>query len=144
MATNVTFYSYSGDPRVANKSMTVVGAAVALEPFETIGDLSIRMIIDYQGGLLDADYFYAEGKYYRITERSKMTATRMAITGTVDPLTTYWGQIAGCPCVVSRNSVVNNWWVADDKRVNEQWMTNQYLHIVDIGEPSAMVLMTLG
>lgn len=143
--TNVTFYSYTGDPRVANKTFAAAGAAVALEPFETIGDLSIRMVIDYQDGLLNADYFYAEGKYYRITEREKMTATRMRISGTVDALTTYWSAIAACPCVVERNTTVNNWWIDDGKRPYEVPLINEYIPFQQQITPATQtILITVG
>ena len=124
------FYTFTGDPKTANKSLTQVASSAALQPLEPINNLTARLVVDYKSAAFGADYFSFDGKYYKITDRKALTAQALEITGAVDTLKTYWNQIKDCPAVCERSTTKYNSKVNDPLYPVEQkkqvWVKNLF------------------
>lgn len=113
-----TFYKYEGDPRTSNKTMgNAVATSAQLHPLQSLSNLDAKLICDYQENAMSANYFECDGLYYKITNRERLTAGAMAITGTLDSLKSYWAQIVQCPCILGRGNL---------ERVNSQFSDPLY------------------
>ena len=115
MGIGVTFYHSSDDPRKLDKSMTPIGTATVLQPLAPISGLDVSMKITYQEALLGANYFLADGKYYKITDRKRLPAQGEEIIGTVDVLKTYSAAIKAADCICERSSSMCSADFADNK-----------------------------
>lgn len=113
-----TFYKYEGDPRTSNKTMgNAVATSAQLHPLQSLSNLDAKLICDYQENAMSANYFECDGLYYKITNRERLTAGAMAITGTIDSLKSYWSQIVQCPCILERGAL---------ERVNSKFVDPLY------------------
>ena len=124
MAIGVSFYLCTDDPRKLDKSMSGIGSATALSPLEPISNLEVRMKIDYQEALMSANYFLADGKYYKITDRKRLPAGGEEIIGKVDVLKTYSGAIKAAECICERSSSMCSADFADNKfNIKQNYIT---------------------
>ena len=122
MGIAVTFYTCSDDPRKLDKTMTGIGTATTLNPLEPISNLEVRMQITYQANLMNANYFLADGKYYKITNRSRLPANGEEIEGKVDVLRTYSAEIKRAECICERSTAM----CSDDFNDNKYNLKQQY------------------
>ena len=133
MSISVTFYKYTGDPRVANKSIeNAVGTAVTLHPLEPISNLEVKMIINYQSTLMTANYFSADGMYYEITDRKRLQAEAMEITGRLDSVKSYWDQVKNCDSIVERSTVKYNSKIDDPIYPTEQKFVEETIALFNV------------
>lgn len=101
----VKFYNVSDDPDTLGKTLgTAVYEPSACAPYETIDDLNVRLIMDYTATLDSCNYFVADGRYYQITTRYRLTGGRIALIGTIDVLETYSAGIGDLSVVVQRTA----------------------------------------
>ena len=115
MGIAVTFYTCSDDPRKLDKTMVGIGTATTLHPLQPISSLEVKMQIDYQEALMSANYFLADGKYYKITDRKRLPAGGEEIIGKVDVLKTYSGAIKAADCICERSTSMCSADFADNK-----------------------------
>lgn len=120
MAIAVTFYTSADDPRQIKKTFSAVGSATTLSPLEPISNLEVRMKIDYQAALMNANYFAADSKYYKITDRKRLPAGGEEIVGKVDVLATYQTQLQNCGVIAQRSANMYNADYPDNKYAVEQ------------------------
>lgn len=120
MSISVDFYKCSDDYRTMNKTMTAVGSSTTLQPLDPISDLEVKMLINYQAELLNANYFNADGKYYKITGRSRVPAQAQEIIGMVDVLKTYNDSIRTCNAICVRSDQQYNSDYPDSDYMREQ------------------------
>lgn len=141
MSITVEFYSCSDDYRTMNKTMKSVGKSTTLQPLEPISDLEVRMLINYQSDLLVANYFKADGKYYKITGRSRVPAKAQEIIGMVDVLKTYNNSIRACNAICARSDQQYNADYPDPDYMREQSYDIQTLKLGSLNkyEESALV-----
>lgn len=103
------FYKYTGDPKVANKSLgSVVVSSGAIKPLENLSNLSVRLLVNYNSSVMSCNYFEFEGLYYKITDREYTPSSGMQITATLDSLKSYYTQIKECDAVCERSSTKYN------------------------------------
>lgn len=99
----VTFYKYTGDPRVANKSLgTAVHTTGSLKPLEPLSNLEVRIVVNYDEDIMTANYCESEGLYYKITDRKRGLAGAAEITARLDSLLSFWSEISTCPAIIER------------------------------------------
>ena len=120
---NCNFYKYAGDPRVADKQFPQIPeySCSTIQPLEPLSDLDIRLIIDYpvQSGVnekpkvMNCNYVAIDGLYYKITNKERLPANALAIYGTIDGLTSYWGQISSCAAICKRSTDKLNSFIYD-------------------------------
>lgn len=115
MGFGMAFYYSSDDPRKLDKSMTAIGTATTIQPLEPVSNLEVRVKINYQEALLSANYFVADGKYYKITDRKRLPAGGEELIGKVDVLKTYSGAIKSAECICERSSAMCSADFADNK-----------------------------
>lgn len=143
----VTLYLYqiSEDPLVFPKTLpegtTVTG---------TIRDQSVDLMqpsIIMQGAPSTAfNYCYIPdfGRYYfvepPISERTGLIRLQMRC----DVLQSFADQIIAAPVIVERSAEKYNTYIADPERVFYQDRLNQYISIGDLGDPSAIIMVTVG
>ncbi len=131
MGIAVTFYNYTGDPRVANKTFTNGYNATILNPLREISNLEIEFDINYNTNVMNADYVAAEGKYYKITDRERLLAGGMRIKAKLDSVKTYWDQIKNCDATCGRNQTKYNSQFVDPKYMMLQ---NREIETFNIGK----------
>lgn len=122
MGIAVTFYTCSDDPRKLAKTMVGAGTAITLHPLQPISNLEVKMQIDYQEALMNANYFEAGSKYYKITNRVRLPAGGEEIVGKVDVLKTYNSEIKGANCICERSTSM----CSDDFNDNKYNLKQQY------------------
>lgn len=124
---NCIFYTYTGDPRVANKNLgTAVHTCSVIAPIEPLSDLDIKLIIDYpyhvanypetgdsstypESGsqtpaVMSANYVAIDNLYYQITNKERLNGNALAIYATIDGMKSYWGEISACDSICKRSS----------------------------------------
>ena len=103
----ISFYKYSGDPRVANKTL---GAEIArIESPRIEDDCTItnpHFCFAYNALIANCNYMYVDdwGRYYRMDPVTVDDGKRMYVSGTVDAVLTYWDQIKTSPAIATRYS----------------------------------------
>lgn len=101
----VTFYTFTGDDRVINKSL---GDAIG-EKECTVQDacsiLAPRLTLNYDGSLVSCNYIYIGtwGRYYKITDITVDEGGRMYVSAIVDAGLSWWSQVSSCTASVSRS-----------------------------------------
>lgn len=104
MSISVTFYKYTGDPRVANKSLgSAVHTTSTIAPLEPLSNLEMRLIVNYDADIMTANYCLANGLYYKITDRKRGMAGSAEITARLDSVLSFWDQIKTCPAIIERS-----------------------------------------
>lgn len=132
MGIGVTFYNYTGDPRIANKTFTNGYGATTLNPLREISNLEIEFDINYNANVMNADYVEAESKYYKITDRERLLAGGMRIKAKLDTLKTYWNQIKNCDAIVERSTVKYNGEINDPKYPVRQQQVVECIKLFDM------------
>lgn len=118
---NATFYTYTGDPRKANKvpDMSVISSTAALKPLEILSNLMARIVVKYNAAFMNADYFSISDEstnlYYKITDRQRGTAGELIATGTLDGLASLWSAVKDCYATCARNTTKYNSQFVDPK-----------------------------
>lgn len=143
---NATFYTYTGDPRKANKvpDMSAISSTAALKPLESLSNLTARIVVNYNDSFMNADYFSIldNGKnlYYEITDRQRGTAGEIIATGTLDALATFWGRVRLCPAVCERSTAKFNGQINDPKYPTRQRQTVEVKKIFQMSNADAEVM----
>ena len=125
---NCNFYEYTGDPRVANKSMgTAVHTCSSIAPLEALSDLEIKLLINYPyhidgyentspgasvypssgsqvPAVMRANYVAIDNNWYQITSKERLPGNALAIYATLDGVKSYWNSIRVCSCMFKRSS----------------------------------------
>lgn len=119
-ALNCFFYRYTGDPRIANKSLgSPVYSCASIHPLEPLSDVQIRLIIDYpdnssgKPAVMDANYVAIDGLYYHIDDKKRLTGAALEIIATIDGLLSYWSEISVCDSICRRSSTGTNAFIQD-------------------------------
>lgn len=123
MALAITFYTYTGDPRIANKSLTDGFGGTTLSPLRPISNLKVEFDITYNANVVNANYCAIEGKTYKIIDRQRLPAQGLRIIAELDSLITYWNQVKNCEAIVERSTVQYNAKINDPKYPVEQKKT---------------------
>ena len=139
MGIGVTFYNYTGDPRIANKTFTNGYGATTLNPLREISNLEIEFDINYNANIMNADYVAAEGKYYKITNRERLLAGGMRIKAKLDSLASYWNQVRNCDAIVERSTVKMNSKINDPKYPVEQKKVIETIKLFDLPDNDEVI-----
>ena len=103
----VDFYTYTGDPKTANKNLgSVVATSGQIKPLEPLSNLSVLFTIDYKAAAMSCNYIGFGGMYYKIQDRKFLTGGGMEITARIDSVLSYWNQVKESPCVCERSSSI--------------------------------------
>ena len=74
----VTFYNYSGNPKVVDKTLgSAIATAATLKPYRPVSDLKGEIILAYDSALYAANYALLDSKYYFITDRQVLPGGQM-------------------------------------------------------------------
>lgn len=119
-ALNCYFYTYYGDPRIANKNLgSSVHSCAAIHPLEPLSDVQIRLIINYpdnsegKPAVMSANYVEIDGLYYHIDDKKRLPGGALEIIATIDGLLSYWGEISACDSICRRSSTGTNAYISD-------------------------------
>lgn len=111
MAISANFCTYTGNPKLVNKSPTWIIADKPISAYEEVDDLTCDFILD-GAGYNAYNYMSVNWggtiKYYFIEQRTGMTGNRTKIRATCDVLRTYREAIRSASAVINRTS-----WVTD-------------------------------
>lgn len=140
MGIEVIFYNYTGDPRVANKTLTNGYGATTLNPLREISNLEIEFDINYNENVMNADYVAAEGKYYKITNRERLLAGGMRIKAKLDSVKSYWDQIKNCDAIVERSTVKYNGEINDPMYPVKQRQITECIRLFSVPEEDEIVI----
>ena len=130
MAVSIAFYNYTGDPRVANKNLSGSSLTMTAEPLESVGTLTASYRLDYAAAVMGCNYFVADGKVYKIIERTRDPAQGMTVTGREDALATYYNQVIACNAIIARNTNHYSMDIQDSRYVYKQ---RRNISTVDVG-----------
>lgn len=103
---NLTLYHTTDDPKVVNKSLTVI-KSLSGEPTEDISILSPSFIVVNEltsatFNMFDVNYLYCtELKRYYFVTIDLLAGQRLRLNCTVDPLMSF--DLSRCPCTVTRS-----------------------------------------
>lgn len=149
------FYTYTGDPRVANKSMgTAIHTCSTIEPLEALSDLDIKLVINYpyhvagytntssgasvypsEGSqvpaVMSANYVAIDNKYYQITNKERLTGNALAIYATLDGLMSYWSEVSNCDAIIDRAGDQSNSYISDPYYAT---YPNSFVSVIASGE----------
>lgn len=100
---NIILMVNNSDIRKVSKNLTEI-KTVNAEIYETCDIMLPRLILAYDSGLINCNYFYIPswGKYYFIDTIDVSPAGKMILTGHTDVLMTYRDYILSLQCTVSR------------------------------------------
>lgn len=103
----VNFYNYTGDDRVADKTMTF-NKAVSCSVYDDCTIINPVLRLSYDSSIANNNYFYISdwGRYYKVTNVEVNDAKMMFISGTVDVVKSFWSEIKNCTGSVTRNEKV--------------------------------------
>lgn len=84
------------------------------------------------------------GRKYFITSIVGTAAKTVNVSGHVDVLGTYDEQIRKCKCIIERSSTPFNFYLQDNRRLCNSYVINDYYVLGDLGDPTDVILVTLG
>lgn len=104
MAVTINFKSYTGDPRVLEKTFTNKGTLSA-EVWGVCSRNQPVFLVTYSNAVAESNYMYVTewGKYYRITNVDLEPGGRCRVTGIPDAIMTFASQIKNCPATAIRS-----------------------------------------
>lgn len=117
MSFNITICNNSSDPKYLNKTITDI-ATVNINPNGSIDIINPIFIIDYNVNFINANYCKANflGRNYFIDDIAIAPGKTMALSCTIDVLTTYKDQILNSIGLITRSeSIGKPTYVVDDK-----------------------------
>lgn len=122
----VTFYNYSGNPKVVYKTLgSALATASTLKPYRPVSDLKGEIILAYNSTLYASNYCLLDSKYYFITDRNVLPGGQMMFELLVDVLMSY--DISDVPIIPARNTELNNPWIYDSLQPMEVAKTHYSL-----------------
>ncbi|MBP5442653.1 MAG: hypothetical protein J6Y60_05380 [Treponema sp.] len=89
-------------------------------------------------------YIPAFGRYYYLQPPVTIRSRLVEYTGQVDVLQSWYHEFKNCPVNVSRSDSSYNAFINDGNRAFYQYGSKQYVDLGHIGEPSTIVLVTVG
>lgn len=139
----IDFYKISNDPKYVPKTLenkitktgSMRGEADLLNPnFEVTSSVEI-----------DSNYCYIQefNRYYFCTIEVIRTGLYM-VHCKVDVLQTYLAQLIDLPCIIKRSTNVFNAYIPDERRMFYQQTFPQYIDIGDVGNPTKLLIVTVG
>lgn len=130
MSLTLQFYNTKSNPKQINKTITAVGAAINLNPFEDF-DLEDPFVILDNGtpvgnyAKIDNDYFFAE-------EPVLMTGERKMVRFTKDVLMSNKTELMGVNIITEREFMGDSW-IVDPLQVRTVQKITQNYEMGDIG-----------
>ena len=144
MSLTLQFYNTSSNPKKINKTITAVGAAISLSPFEDFDLENPYVILDNDTSVgnyaqIDNDYFFAE-------QPILMTGNRKMVKFTKDVLMSNKVQILNLEVILARSSDVYNSYIADQRLVHQSndETINYDLGTLGTGYGSSLVFAAIG
>lgn len=112
----VNFYNYTGDDRVADKTLTAV-KDVTCSVYDGCTIINPILRLSYDSSIANSNYFYISdwGRYYKVTNVEVNDAKQMYVSGSVDVLKSFWDEINNCVGHITRNENVGLGYIADTK-----------------------------
>lgn len=104
MSLNITFYTFSDDPKVANKTLTTVGTATG--EFRATVDVLRPTFTVKPDQVGEANYCYIEGlqRYYYITGKRKLTTGLTELSLYCDVRKSFYIELLLNKGIVERNT----------------------------------------
>ena len=130
MAVSLAFYNDTGDPRVAKKTFSGSTITATAYPLESVGTLTASYRLDYLASVMGCNYFTADGKIYKITERTMDPAGGMSVTGKEDALATFYNEVIACNAIIARNTQHYSMDIQDSRYIYKQ---RRSISTVDLG-----------
>lgn len=122
MASSITLYSISDDPKVVNKTLGSAQAGpLSCTPYEPLSDLEGYVILAYNSTRKACNYALLDNKYYYITDREMLTGSQLKLKLKVDVLRTYvnTNDFKALKVIPSRSEDQYNSWILDGKQPYE-------------------------
>ena len=114
----VTLYLNTSDPRVVDKSLTVIVQNITITPTSTINVINPVITINFNANYLFANYAYISDfqRYYFVNPANIEIGKRITLPLQVDVLMSYASQIRQCTaCVIRSESASRPTYIPDDK-----------------------------
>lgn len=108
---DISFYSYSGDNKIVDKSLTSITTVTDAHPFEPLSALTGQLILEYKQTVYDANYAKFNDRYYFVTDRELLIGGKMRLICKIDVLMTF--DISNVPVVPARSESTFNDFVID-------------------------------
>lgn len=133
MSLTVTFYKYSGNPKVIHKSLGSATATITINPTEFYDDQEPKLILNYNSTIYaNANYCSIGGDYYFIEDRGLDTAERMILILQKDLLKTNAAEIDATDIITQRDYMGDSW-IVDPLQVRTVQKVTQNYEMGDIG-----------
>lgn len=146
MSIEVTLYQNNDDNRTIYKHPTLLTTLTCdvYDPCDRIDPILIvdRDSVDFK--TLNYMYIKEFGKFYFITNIEGNAAKKAIIHGHVDVLMSYQQSITNASMIASRSTNQYNWYLDDPQRIFSSRVEECYVHIGNLGQPTDMVLITVG
>lgn len=122
MASSITLYSVTDDPKVVDKTLGSAQAGpLSCTPYEPLSDIEGYVILAYNSTRKGSNYALLDGKYYYITDREMLTGGQLKLKLKVDVLKTYvsTNDFKALNVVPSRSEDQYNSWILDGRQPYE-------------------------
>lgn len=116
MSISAILYSITDQPDVLNKTLGPGHTITNIKPYDGCSLLNPQLILDYDESVVNYNYMYIPKfkRYYFLQNPIVITAGRMVISGTVDPLMSWREGLSSCLINVIRSNKKPTY-VPDDK-----------------------------
>lgn len=113
-ALSITFYTFDGDPKVANKTLNTVGSASGT--FRASVDVLRPSFIVSSEAVGEANYCYIEGlgRYYYITGKEKVTSALTRLDLYTDVRQSFYAELIANKGIVKRQENNYDMYLNDD------------------------------
>ena len=139
----IIFYENKSDDKTVPKTLQTI-STINGYPRETMDLLNPIFTITSQTPI-SANYMYIAdfNRYYFCTVEI-IRKDIYKITGKVDVIQSFWGDIINCPAIVRKSRNLYNAYINDKERQFYQYTHNQYIELGDIGAPEELVMLAVG
>lgn len=144
MSLTLQFYNTTSNPKKINKTISAVGAAIDISPFEDFDTENPYVIIDNDTAVgnyakIDNDYFFAE-------QPILMTGNRKMVRFTKDVLMSNRAQLLNVEVIAERSSNLYNSYMYDPvqaQQANKEIQNYEFYKVGNYGH-GRLVLVTIG
>lgn len=148
MSIKVSWGINRSDERYLTKDVFYIEENIECDVYEPVDRINPRIILDKDRvDLTNVNYMYIPefGRKYFITSIVGEAGNKVSVYGHVDVLSTYDAQIRRCPLIAERSTNKYNFYLHDNKRINNTYVYNQYITLGDdLGDPDVLYIITLG
>ena len=144
MPVSLQFYNTTDNPKKINKTLSAVGAAISLAPFEDF-DLENPYVI-INNGVAVGNYAKIDNDYFFANEPILMTGKRKMVRFTKDVLMSNKAQLLNVEVIADRSSNYYNSYITDPtvKFQTNSETINYKLQTIGTWQNDAVIVVTIG